>query len=139
VTAAWVSSTARHLRLNRPVALKMLLSGACASRHELARFVREAEAVAGLEHPHIVQLHDVGDLDGQPYFTTELIFGASLAQSDPKAGRGSLRLTLTRWQNDSDLACVRDAGELEKLSADERDDYVALWADVSDLLSRAEK
>jgi hypothetical protein len=59
--------------------------------------------------------------------------------ADPKAGRGSLRLALTRWRNDSDLACVRDVGEVEKLLADERDEYRALWADVAALLDRAEK
>jgi serine/threonine-protein kinase len=57
---------ARHLKLKRTVALKMMLSGAYATAQELARFVREAEAVAGLEHPHIVQVHDVGDLAGRP-------------------------------------------------------------------------
>ena len=63
---------ARHLRLNRLVALKMLLAGACAASHERARFQREAEAVAALRHPNIVQVHDVGDAGGQPYFTMEL-------------------------------------------------------------------
>src|SRR5260370_15396129 len=60
---------ARHLKLKRQIALKMLLAGAYASPQERARFVREAEAVAGLQHPHIVQLYDVGDLEGRPYFT----------------------------------------------------------------------
>jgi serine/threonine protein kinase len=71
---------ARHLKLKRTVALTMMLSGAYASSRELARFVREAEAVAGLDHPHIVQVHDVGDLDGRPFFTMEFIDGGSLAQ-----------------------------------------------------------
>src|SRR5262249_38668579 len=70
---------ARHLRLGRAVALKMLLAGACASSSERARFQREAEAVAGLHHANIVQVHDVGDHDGQPYFTMELVEGGSLA------------------------------------------------------------
>ncbi len=72
---------ARHLKLKRTVALKMLLSGAYASPQELARFVREAEAVAGLDHPHIVQVHDVGDLNGRPFFTMEFIEGGNLAQA----------------------------------------------------------
>jgi len=71
---------ARHLRLDRPVALKMLLAGPYASREERERFQREAEAVAGLRHPNIVQLYDVGDLDGRPYFTMEFVDGGSLAQ-----------------------------------------------------------
>jgi eukaryotic-like serine/threonine-protein kinase len=69
-----------HRRLNRAVALKMLLAGAYAGPQELERFLREAEAVAGLRHANIVQVHDVGDLDGRPYFTMEFVEGGSLAQ-----------------------------------------------------------
>src|SRR5262245_18725316 len=50
---------ARHLRLNRIIALKMVLTGAYAGPRERERFQREAEAVAGLCHPNIVQIHDV--------------------------------------------------------------------------------
>ena len=71
---------ARHLRLDRPVALKMLLAGAYARPEERERFQREAEAVAGLRHPNIVQVYDVGDLDGRPYFTMEFVEGGSLAE-----------------------------------------------------------
>ena len=60
---------AKHLKLRRHVALKMLLAGPYASRSELHRFIHEAEAIASLQHPHIVQVHDIGDLDGRPYFT----------------------------------------------------------------------
>ena len=69
---------ARHLRLNRPVALKMLLAGAWASRVDRQRLSREAELVAELRHPNIVQVYDVGDLDGRPYFTMEFVEGGSL-------------------------------------------------------------
>jgi serine/threonine-protein kinase len=69
-----------HLRLNRPVALKMLLAGPYAGPEERERFLREAEAIAGLCHANIVQVHDVGDLDGRPYFTMEYVEGGSLAQ-----------------------------------------------------------
>jgi serine/threonine-protein kinase len=89
---------ARHLKLKRTVALKMLLSGAYASPQELTRFVREAEAVAGLEHPHIVQVHDVGDLNGRPFFTMEFIEGGSLAQAlahVPQAALHSAQLVAT--------------------------------------------
>ncbi len=71
---------ARHLKLNRPIALKMLQSGAFARPHESARFIREAEAVAGLQQPNIVQVHDVGEFERCPYFTMELLDGGNLAQ-----------------------------------------------------------
>jgi eukaryotic-like serine/threonine-protein kinase len=71
---------ARHLRLDRSVALKMLLAGPYAGLQELDRFLREAQAVAALRHPNVVQLFDVGDMDGRPYFTMELVEGGSLAK-----------------------------------------------------------
>ncbi len=71
---------ARHLRLNRVVAVKMLLTGVYARPTELERLLREAEAVAGLRHANIVQVYEVGDVDGRPYFTMEFVEGGSLAQ-----------------------------------------------------------
>src|SRR5262245_57715294 len=71
---------ARHLALNRIVAIKMLLAGGYAGPRELARFRREAEAVAALQHPNIVQIHDAGEHDGFPYFTMEFTEGGSLAR-----------------------------------------------------------
>ena len=71
---------ARHLRLNRPVALKMLLAGLFTLPKERQRFLREAEAVASLRHPNIVQIFDSGELDGQPYFTMEFIEGGTLSR-----------------------------------------------------------
>ncbi len=70
---------ARHLRLNRCVALKMLLTGAHASPEARERFLREAGAAAALRHPNIVQVHDMGEKDGQPYFTMEFVEGGNLA------------------------------------------------------------
>jgi serine/threonine-protein kinase len=66
-------------RLQRPVAVKMLLAGAYAQPEELERFLREAETVAGLRHANIVQVHEAGEVDGRPYFTMEFIEGGSLA------------------------------------------------------------
>ena len=71
---------ARHLRLNRAVALKMPLAGAHARPEELERFLREAEAVAGLRHANIVQVYEVGNVAGRPYFTMEFVEGGNLAQ-----------------------------------------------------------
>jgi WD40 repeat protein/tetratricopeptide (TPR) repeat protein len=69
---------ARHLALNRVVALKMILSGGHAGADDLARFRGEAEAVARLKHPNVVQVHDVGEADGLPYFSLEFVEGGSL-------------------------------------------------------------
>lgn len=71
---------ARHLKLERDVAVKMLLMGDWAGPSELARFMREAQAIAALRHPHIIQVYDMGDLEGRPFFTMEYIEGGSLAQ-----------------------------------------------------------
>ena len=69
-----------HKRLNRAVALKMMLAGVYARPEELKRFLREAESLAALRHPNFVNVYDVGDLDGRPYFTMEHVEGGSLAQ-----------------------------------------------------------
>jgi serine/threonine-protein kinase len=71
---------ATHLKLHRPVALKMLLSGAYASESERKRLLREAESIASLRHPNLVQIYDVGDFEGCPYFTMEFIEAGTLAQ-----------------------------------------------------------
>jgi hypothetical protein len=72
---------ARHVRLNRLVALKMILAGAHASAEQIARFQIEARAVAQIQHPGIVQIHEDGDHEGLPYFSLEFVAGISLAQS----------------------------------------------------------
>ena len=71
---------ARHVRLNRPCALKMILAGAHADPEDIARFVTEAEAIARLEHPSIVQIHAIGEADGLPFFELEYLAGGSLDQ-----------------------------------------------------------
>ena len=79
-SAAGVVYKARHIGLKRITALKMLLSGVHASPRELMRFRTEAEAVARFHHPNIVQVYDVGEQDGLPYFSLEYVEGGSLAQ-----------------------------------------------------------
>src|ERR1051325_8173395 len=71
---------ARHLRLNRLVALKMIRQGRHASQDERHRFLREAEAVARLHHPHIVLLYEAGEVDGKPFLAMEYVSGKTLGE-----------------------------------------------------------
>ena len=71
---------ARHKVLKRPVALKIVVAGAHAGAEERARFRTEAEAVARLQHPGIVQVYEVGEAAGCPYLALEFVSGGSLAQ-----------------------------------------------------------
>ena len=65
--------------LHRPVALKLVRCGLLAGEAAIQRFRTEAQAVARLDHPHIVRIYDYGEFDGAPYFSMELMAGGSLA------------------------------------------------------------
>ena len=71
---------ARQVNLNRIVALKMILSGAIASPEDVKRFYIEAEAAASLEHPNIVSIYEIGEHDGQHFFSMALVDGKSLLE-----------------------------------------------------------
>ncbi|HMP61260.1 MAG TPA: serine/threonine-protein kinase, partial [Gemmatales bacterium] len=68
-----------QVALKRPVALKMIISAMHASEEQIARFRREAEAVARIHHPNIVAVYDVGEFDGSPFLALEFVDGGSLA------------------------------------------------------------
>jgi serine/threonine protein kinase len=71
---------ARQVSLNRPVALKMVKAGLLADNAELRRFQNEAEAVALLDHLGVVPVYEVGEHEGQRYFSMKLIVGSNLAE-----------------------------------------------------------
>ncbi len=71
---------ARQTRLDRFVALKMILRGAGADSEDLLRFEAEARAVAAIEHTNIVRIFEIGEHNGLPYFSLEYLSGGSLAR-----------------------------------------------------------
>ncbi len=96
---------ARHLKLNRPVALKMVLGGIPRRASYLIRFLAEAEAVAAVEHPNVVEVYEYGEADGRPFLALEFCPGGSLAdrlatrrESAPSAApRARSRRWSGRW------------------------------------------
>ena len=87
---------ARQLQLKRLVALKMIRSAPGGDREHLSRFRIEAEALARARHPNIIEIYDIGEADGQPYFTMELAEGGSLAAlAGPLPATEAARLVLT--------------------------------------------
>src|SRR5215468_11148778 len=70
----------RDTRLLRDVALKVLPSSFTSDPDRLRRFEQEARAVAGLNHPNIVSVHDVGNVDGVHFIVSELLDGETLRQ-----------------------------------------------------------
>jgi serine/threonine protein kinase len=85
---------ARQVTLDRIVALKMILAGRLAGPDDLMRFKTEATAAARLSHPNIVTVHEVGEADGQPFYSMEFVEGQTLARrlaGGPLPGRLAAR------------------------------------------------
>jgi len=101
---------ARDTRLDRSVALKVLVPGVAMDADRLARFAQEARATALLNHPNVVGLYDIGVHDGLPYVVTELLQGATLRG---QLARGPLRVRVALRQAIEiahGLAAAHDAG-----------------------------
>jgi WD40 repeat protein/serine/threonine protein kinase len=92
---------ARQIELKRLVALKMVLAVEHAGSEKRERFLAEAQAVARLQHPHIVQIHEIGEYQGWPFFSLEYVDGGSLDKKlarapQPAAQAATLVETLAR-------------------------------------------
>ena len=83
---------AHHKRLNRFEAIKVLRNGAVSSSRAVERFQFEAEATAALEHPHIVPVYGVGEVDGMPYFSMKWIDGGELTSQTAEFQQDSVRM-----------------------------------------------
>src|SRR5262245_26324977 len=87
---------ARHTGLDRVVALKMIRSGVLATPRDVERFQREARSAAKLHHPNIVTIHDIGEQDGQHYYTMDYVPGENLserARTKPFSPRQAAEIT----------------------------------------------
>jgi serine/threonine protein kinase/integrase len=82
---------ARHLRLNRPAAIKMIVGGKYHDPTARVRFLIEAEAVAALDHPHVVHVHEFGTHENLPFFALEFVGGGTLAEKLKRDGRPTAR------------------------------------------------
>jgi tetratricopeptide (TPR) repeat protein/tRNA A-37 threonylcarbamoyl transferase component Bud32 len=140
----------RQVRLNRVAALKMILAGELAGPEDATRFLGEAEAVARLHHPNIVQVFACGDHDGHPYFEMEYVAGGSLAdrlEGTPWEARDAARLVETlagALHEVHRLGVVhRDLKPANVLIADDgtpkvADFGLAKWLDVESGLTRTD-
>src|SRR4030095_15934062 len=89
---------ARQRNLNRIVAIKMILAGRFADQTDIDRFYAEAEAAATLSHPNIVAIHEIGEVQGQHFFSMDYIDGQSLTglvQESPLPPRRAAEMVRT--------------------------------------------
>src|SRR5262249_27075191 len=103
---------ARDTNLNRPVAIKFLSSEM--GRESVRRFQQEARTASSLNHPHIVMVHEAGDLEGRPYMVTEFVDGGTLrdwAANTKPTWKQSVELLVGAADA---LACAHEAGILHR-------------------------
>jgi tetratricopeptide (TPR) repeat protein len=105
---------ARQRSLGRLVALKVLLTGRFSDLAARERFQREAESAARLQHPNIVAIHEIGEIEGHPYFTMDLVAGKNLAELCE--GRALPSRRAAEWLRDVALAvqAAHTAGVLHR-------------------------
>lgn len=105
---------ANQVALKRVVALKMILAAGHAGPRELARFKTEAESVARLQHPNIVQVYEVGEADGHPFFALEFVSGGTLSRQlggTPQPTRRSAEVVRALAEA---MQCAHDRGVVHR-------------------------
>lgn len=116
---------ARKQPLDKRIALKLLHAGALANAHQLGRFQREARAAAALRHPNIVDVDDVGVIDGVPFLAMEFLegetLGALLKRDAPLPLGSALDLMLPVL---SAVAAINESGVVHR---DLKPDNIFLW------------
>jgi serine/threonine protein kinase len=105
---------ARDVRLGREVALKVLTEAAANDTESLARFEREARAVAALNHPNILSIHDTGEHRGVPYAVTELLEGENLSDRLRSGPLAAKRATEIACQIADGLAAAHARGVIHR-------------------------
>ena len=109
---------AKHEKLKRLVALKMVSMYPQDDPQELARFQAEAEAVARLHHPNIVQIYEVGEQDGSPYLALEFVTGGTLRNR--LDGRPSRSGRPCNWSSRSPAPCMRPTSAASSIATSSR-------------------
>jgi serine/threonine protein kinase len=105
---------ARDTRLGREVALKILPTSFTSDADRLRRFEQEARAVAALNHPNILAIHDIGEQDGSPFIVSELLEGTSLRSELEGGALSSRKAAEYAVQIAHGLAAAHDKGIIHR-------------------------
>ena len=119
---------------------KLMQDLGAAHRYNAARLAALAGCGHGKDAPGLGEAEGKRGRDqARQWLRAELAARIRDLDTTPTAARLGVRRALTSWQKEPDLACVRDPGELEKLPAGEREECLALWAEVAAELARTQK